>query len=184
MINSRDLAELQGRDVGDLRFYDRTLSVAAASFIISNIPPTRAHIELWIQARSDQAAILEPVRMQFNGITSATYDVEDVFGTGGLAGAAESLAATSFLIGFVPGTLVAQANAAGCFVLAVPNYAGKTFNKGFVSHAGFAGSASGDDWTGSAGGNNRAVTPVGSITIFPTAGNFVAGSRCTCYLRS
>jgi hypothetical protein len=160
--------------------YNTTLGVAAASIDVTGINATYAHLRVVLYGRGDTAATEISVGMRFNGDTAANYDSEYVQGNGGTPQAAQTLADTSIACG-----LVAAASAtAGVFDGAdfvIPAYAGTTGQKvvsgTYTTKRGTAGGL----FAAAFGGWWRSTAAINQITLFPTAGNFVAGTRLSIY---
>lgn len=148
------------------------LGASAATISLANIPQTYRDLRLVMQTRGDTAATNFEVRMQFNGDTGANYtrtlwdspstglaDTQAFFGIATLAGA------------------TASANQAGSVMTTIPNYTATTFFKDVFSSAREVSlireSANGGTWS--------SLAAINSILLFPSAGNFVAGTTVRLY---
>lgn len=161
--------------------FNSTLGADAASFDITGIVATYAHLRIVAQLRGTEATASSNAAIRFNNDSSAIYDWERLFGNGAAAGAGEGLAATGGQIGFIPGSTVG-AGIAATLEIVIPNYAGTTFNKGYTSTCNHkVGVASGNVYTGVWGGQWRSTAAINRITLVPQANNFLAGSRVTVY---
>lgn len=157
------------------------LSGTAASITFSSIPSTFRSLRIQGVGRGDTAATSVEVRMQFNGDTTAIYDTQVLAGQGAAASAAETLAATFTKIGEM-GAASAAAGNGGLFVIDIPWYAGTTFWK--LMNAGNAdsiGTASGNLINWPRVGRWRSTSAITSLSIFPAAGNFIAGTSFALY---
>lgn len=154
------------------------LSSAGGTITFAGIPDTFDDLFLVVNGRTSNSAIAD-LRMQFNGDTGNNYDfiVENRFGT------ANGNAVASMRVGDLLGT-TAPADYPTSNIIEIPEYTGTTF---------FQATASGDEvasaQTGagmfrqSNGGWWRSKTAVTDILLFPSAGNFVAGTVATLYGR-
>lgn len=161
---------------------DTTLAADTASFDISGISSTFKHLRIEAQLRTTEGVVTSSVLVRFNNDTTASYDWQRVYGNAASASAAETLGATSFAAGFVPGASAA-ANFAGAVVIHIPNYAGTLFNKTVISSVtAYEGSATGNVYAGQWGGGWRSSAAINRVTVLPGGGaNFKAGSRLTLY---
>jgi hypothetical protein len=148
---------------------------------VSSISQAYNHLKIILFGRGDNAANGILTLLRFNNDSAANYDWQDLFAQGAVAGGAETFAATTIRIGQVTGS-TGDANLAGFIEIMIPCYALTTFEKRLsaTSSAKVNTSANGmqvDVFDGSW----RSTAAINRITIFPTAGNFVAGSRLTIY---
>jgi hypothetical protein len=152
-----------------------------ASIDFLNIPQQYAHLQLIVTGRSDAVAASTQILVRFNGDAGANYDDQRDYGTGSTAGADGQGPLTSMRLGY----LIAASQAAGLVgsaVIDIPNYAGATFHKVAVVPGQYQ-TTSGP--TGNVAeiftGTWHNIAPITRITVFPGAGNFLAGSRATLY---
>lgn len=158
-----------------------TNSPTGATFTFSSIPATYSHLMVVGSARGTTGATNTSLQMQFNGITTATYDSEQVAANGATIAAAELLAQTACFLGEMAAS-TATAGACGTFVVFIPNYAGTSFWKSWTcSHSLALGTATTQSYSKHWGGHARATAAVASITLFPAAGNFATGSKFSLY---
>lgn len=161
--------------------YDSTAGIAVASFDITSIVATYAHLRIEYYLRGDTAAASTNVLLRCNNDASAIYQWQNVYGSGATAGAQEGLAVTSINCGNCPAN-TAGANMFGTGVVDIPHYAGATNMKGVETVTGYrTGGATGNGTTLHATGWWASGAAINRITILPGAGNFVAGSRVTVY---
>ena len=155
-----------------------TLAIDTASIGFTGIDQTFAHLLLIGYLRSSNGTF---IRARFNADTGANYDGQRLYGGEALAVPGETFAQTSATLGFLPGS-VADANLFSSMRATIPHYANAASNKVALSRWGFKGStspaglAAGHD--GAFWRSNAAIT---SISLFPSAGNFTAGSRAALY---
>lgn len=168
------------------RVYDSVLGADTANFDITSIPGGYKHLLLLLQARATGAVVAALVEARFNNDSSANYDYE----YGGAFGPSNTItangAAQTFLsIGDCPGAS-ATAGYAATIRSEITNYAGTTFDKTAASQSSLAQStaAAGIYVEVITGHWRTTATAITRITIFPSSGNFKAGSRCTLYALS
>lgn len=163
---------------------DVTSTAAVASLSPSTtIPGTYKHLLLYMQAASDQPTAHIACLIRFNGDTGANYDWQILQADNNNSASAtlsQSGAQTGGRIGLAPGSTVGTANGSGVVRIDIPNYATTTFNKLAISNSreikttGFAVvEDTGVHW--------RSAAAVTAVTLFPSSGNFVTGSRATLY---
>lgn len=162
--------------------FDSTLGVSAATIDITPIPTTYAHLLVDMYLRGDTAATSTVVLVRLNGDSGANYDVQTVNGSAAAVTAAEAFAQTSMNLFSCPAN-TAPANVFGGSTLTLHNYGQATNNKELTSEANLKlSTASGGLTRAAACGFWRSNAAVNRITILPTAGNFVAGSRVSVYV--
>lgn len=160
--------------------FDSTLGGSAATIIISGISATYAHLMVSLYARSDVAAASTAVLMQFNGDAAANYDYQELDGIAAATSAGELFATSGLAIGTAPAN-TASANLFNAAEIFIPNYAGTSNNKQFVSiNSHKTGTTTGLLRVSVFGGGWRSVAAINQITLL-TAGNFVAGTRVTVH---
>lgn len=138
------------------------------------------HLKLLWNARCDHADYSAIPKIRFNGDTGNNYDYTGIVGTT-TASAFQTLAATGADIGAIPGT-VADANMADVGVLLIFDYRGTTFHKrGVINENYQRGITSGAQFTRQYSIGWRNTAAITSITIFLSAGNFIAGSKFSLY---
>jgi hypothetical protein len=161
--------------------FDSTLGASAASVDVTGISATYAHLMVSIYARSDVAAGVSNVLMRFNGDSAANYDYQDLRGNAATSSASEAFAGTSLIAGLSPAN-TAGANLFSSIEVFVPNYAGSTNNKQFVSiSASKSGTTTGNLFVDIFGGGWRSNAAINQVTLLPASGNFVAGTRVTIH---
>lgn len=159
---------------------EMVLGSAAASVVFSSIPTTWRHLRLVIVGRGDSAAVNVQARLRMNGDTGNMYDSQQLDATGSATGAVEEVAQSSILIGTLAAAS-APAAAAGVLDINLPHYRG-AFRKTATS-VGF------EQQTDEPGGQKlrvrggvwRSGVALNSLTLYPSAGNFAAGSVFTLY---
>lgn len=162
---------------------DSTLGGSAASFDLTSIPQTYNHLMIVAYLRGDTAAAGVQVLMQVNGDTGATYSSQTVDASAATVTAAESITSTSARAGRAAAN-TAPANSFTHLDIMLANYAQASNNKVWRAVASSRETAvgggiviencSGQYFSGS-------IAAITRLTIFPFAGNFVAGSRVTLY---
>ena len=167
-----------------VQLYDSTLGVATASFDVSSISGAYNHLRLHLLIRGDTAAANTRFQMRFNNDTAGNYDWQRMFlAAAGPPGGQESFAATSLEVGDIPAA-TSTASLFGQGVIDIAAYAQTTAHK-LEQFSGTSiegpGTGTGNMVLWSSGGRWRSTAAINRITIFPAAGNFIAGSRLTIY---
>jgi hypothetical protein len=157
---------------------DTTLGAPAASFDLTGIPATFNHLLLVLFARGDTAAVVATINATLNNDGGANYDWEEVIN----ATAANAQGQTSGRAGRMPANTAAAGDFA-TLIAYIGSYRDATNKKSYAAivssreGTGVGSLKSGTQafvWLGAAAAVNR-------ITLTPSAGNFVAGSRATLY---
>lgn len=161
--------------------YDTTLGASAASIDVTGIVATYAHLRVVVYARGDTAAASVTTLLRFNNDASAIYDWQTTQANNATLTATASIGATSVQLGqCAAGTATANIFDAGEIV--IPHYAGTTNQKSATALSGFKGAATlGAFGSQTTVGWWRSVAAINRVTVFPSAGNFVAGTRLTIY---
>ena len=154
-----------------------TLGSTTASVTFSSIPTTLKTVRLTCTVRHDNASVYQDLVFRVGGDTGANYRYAGQFVQNVTPGGFVAAAQTSARMGFVNGTLVD----AGTFTTAEAVFQGwnspHANNLTAVVRSGFTGVAGGNNllWHGQATyhGSNAYT----SLTIFPLAGSFIAGSQ-------
>ena len=158
-----------------------TLTGSAATIAFSSIPSHYAHLLLVAYLRSDTGAAIIGGLIRLNSDSAGNYDYQYVLGRAAAASAAETFAATSALLGSIPGS-TAGANLFGVVVVDIPHYANSANNKSYTSkNAHKSGTASGNLDALQSAGFWRSNSAISSFYLLPGAGSFVSGSRATLY---
>lgn len=161
--------------------FDTTLGGSAASIDVTAISNTYAHLMISIYARGDTAATSTPVFVRFNGDSGLNYDYQQLFGTAATTGAAELFGQSAASVGSMPAN-TAGANLFSSHEVFIPHYAGSTNNKQIVTFTSFKlGTTTGLMANNIFGGGWRSNAAINQITLLPSAGNFVAGTRVTIH---
>lgn len=167
-----------------LKIADQVLAASAASVTFSSIPQTYRHLEISWTARSDAAGNNVDVLGQFNGDTGANYDYEHLYLNGASPAAltgAEGIGATATRLGEFTAA-GPSAGQAGVGRIAIPNYAGSAFWKNADYSSSFRiGTATGQFFKNVGAGFWRSTAAITSIKLFPSVGNFIAGSVFSLY---
>jgi hypothetical protein len=152
----------------------QTVSVATPTITFSSIPQTFNHLELIVMGQFSGAAA--DGLMQVNGITTGTYDFEQLTANVNAPSGEIHTANTAWRFGYFAGT---TNSSPGSSRTLLPFYTSTTFNKTIISSGGCnnQGTASvNNNYVGS----NRATTAISSITLTAN-GNWIAGSQAILY---
>lgn len=166
---------------GLTRLFDSTLG-AANSFDFSSIPSTYVDLEVVVTGRGSHASA-EAFAMRFNNDSGSNYDYIRLQASSTSVSSADIHGVTSLEVGVMPGT-TNPASSVGTTRIRIFNYAGTTFNKGFLSNGSDkqGSDASGPQSTRQWSGQWRSTAAINRIQIFhPTGSTFLAGTRCTIY---
>lgn len=160
---------------------ENVLGSAAASVTFSSIPSTYRNLHLAIICRGDTAATFATMNLRFNSDTGANYATEAIFGQASAAGATESLAQTSMpMPDFAAAS--APANHPGIYNITIPWYTSTAFIKLVHTQSTISfGTATNQFTTRSMSGRWASTSAITSITLTPSAGNFITGSSFVLY---
>ena len=160
---------------------DTTLGGSAANVDIASIVGTYAHLLVVVYARGDAASGAIGLNVRFNGDSAANYDWQKMEGTGATVTPSEAFAQTAISANNVPAN-TAGANLFGVSMGFLPHYAGSANNKAYLSIAAYkVGVTTGSMTDSLSGGFWRSNAAINRITLLPSSGNFVAGTRVTIY---
>lgn len=153
---------------------ESTLTVAASSktFTLSDytIPSGSRHLVLIYDAASADAVTERDVNVTFNADTGTNYNDQFLKGSSSTTSAARTNGQAALTIGLIPGSSV-HASAMGGGHLLIPHYANTANHKAVLSLCGSA-----ETSVQLAIGRWAATAAITSITMTPSAGNFLAGS--------
>jgi hypothetical protein len=175
---------------GPVKYAEVVLSSAQASVrlpVSGSLPLTYRNIRVTWQARGDNVGSFVRVDLRFNGDTGANYDnrlLQWYQSSGGSTDNSVSAATTSIQqVGGMPGTTPPSGDS-GTGEILVPNYSGTTFRK--HTHASNGLSESDSSPTNAemeiSAGRWRSTAAITSVTLLPSAGNFITGSTFALYL--
>lgn len=160
----------------------QTLGAAAASISFTGIPATYDDLILVVTGRGDAAFANINVSLQFNGDTGANYDYEGAGANNGANAPGGSYAQTSVFVGYMP-SASGVASAASSIEIELPNYANTNFHKDLLTRSGVRLGASSTEYVAT-WGDWRSTAPINQVTLLPSSGNFVAGTKAVLYGRS
>jgi len=170
-VSSSDLARIAGV----------VLATDAANIDFSSIPGIYRNLKIVFMGRVNYASVSQELRMQINGDAGSTYSYQYMKGIAAAVSAAEAILTTSILLGSLPASN-GGSSLAGSAEILIPNYAGTTFRK--TIHAQVASQlayTTGNLEVVSVAGFWANAAAINRVTIFPAAGNFLAGSLATLY---
>lgn len=149
----------------------------------TSIPSGYKHLKVVWQARADNAVTNNQLKLQFNGDTGSNYDWgRNLFNNSGPA-APDGGAGVAFAeVGLVTAASSTAAYAADGEIV-VPNYAGTTFNKGFIASSALLDTSetAANIFGHTARGFWKSTAAINEIKLTLAAGNFVAGSTFELY---
>ena len=161
---------------------DTLLGASAASVDITSIPAHWTHLRLVAYARGDTAAANVSLLCRFNGDTGNNYDA--ILASNSHSATlltAEGLAQASMRLGDIAGS-TAPASAFDGWEIVIPEYAGTTGHKTARANGALKGNTTtGNLFVEIGAGWWRSTAAINRITLFPGAGNFVAGTRVSLY---
>lgn len=162
--------------------FDSILTVAAASFDVPSIGNGFRALQGFLYARGDNAGGTVNVNLELNGdAVAANYYNQFVIALN--AGFANGVADPA--VGVPPWAQIPGAAAAagmfGAAELLLTNYATATGFKPYLGRFHTASNGPTDYRSGELDGLWRSTAPITRVTVLPSAGNFVAGSRFTLY---
>lgn len=162
---------------------DTTLGASTASIDLTGLPTSYAHLMIVVNARSDAVATSVGLNMRLNNDAGASQYVTDtILGqTGPSTTYADQIAATSATVGNITGAS-ANAGLTGSSVLWIPAYGGTTFIKRWLGIESVQWNTTAGTWyAGVAAGFWNSTAAINRITLLPTSGNFIAGTRVSVY---
>lgn len=158
-----------------------TLAADAASFDFVGIPATYRHLFMLARLRSTTAALTTALNLRVNNDSGANYDVQTLVGLAGAASAGEGFAATECGVDTMPAA-TAAATLAGTTEILIPDYTNTTWDTDILTFSyrktGTVGSSL---RVTQRGFSYRSALSVSRLTVFPGAGNLLAGSSCYLY---
>ena len=164
------------------QLYDNTASGVIASWDLSGIAGTYASLLIYVNARGDDAGG-GPINLwlRFNADSGANYDWQLLQGNGATVTSSNNFANLAIFSGYLPNA-TATANKPLVSRIEIPNYSGTVFHKEtFAQNSAVTGTALSTTWTVQIQGVWRSTAAINQITVLPSIGNFVAGSRLTIY---
>lgn len=147
----------------------------------SSINQNYRHLLIVGSARGDTASAFVSVNIRINGSSSALYDSQQVSGNNTTAAAFPQSSATSAQIGEMAAAS-ATSGACGTYRISIPNYRDTTFWKTWdVNHTLSTGTGASAMHSKAWSGQYRGTAAITSITLLPSTGNFVTGTRFSLY---
>lgn len=140
------------------------------------------NLRLQWQTATSAAIVNGQMQMRFNGDAGANYDTE-ADKVSGAAWTNDASAAAAVFIGLsgLPGAS-AGANSVAAGEVAIPNFDGTTLHKIAAAHGWLTtGTAVANLFATVGGGRWRNTAAVTSVTLLPSSGNFITGSRFTLW---
>jgi hypothetical protein len=164
-----------------VRIANTTMPSDSSSMFFTAIPQHYAQLRLDVYARGTVSATGTSLLLRFNGDTGTNYDRQYVYGLAATAQAGEAFAQTSCDPIDIPGA-TAGANLFTAGEIIIPYYAGTANNKELSSkYARKTGTATGTMEIVVTACSWRSSAAINAITLTPTSGDILAGSRFTLY---
>ena len=168
---------------GDIvRIYDNVAASAIPSWDIPNITNAFNHLKLVLQARGSTAASEVLVSIKFNNDGGLNYDGQRFLFYGTTTATQQiAFASNAGTLCNIPGSS-ATVNTASNHEFVISNYSKSVFNKYIVGKGTqFHGTTTSDMRAEIPATGWRSTAAINRITIFPSSGNFEAGSHLTIY---
>jgi hypothetical protein len=165
--------ETGGTVVAVLAGQNLTTATPAVTF---TIPQTHRHLRIAWRARSDTAGAATSLYMRFNADTTTKYSEQRMQANAATITATEAASQAQL----IPGVLTAAtstADIAASGTIDLPDYSGTTFAKTYnAASQDVRSPAGGSIYLRHAAGIWNSKAAITSVTLYPQAGNFVAGS--------
>jgi hypothetical protein len=177
VVSTGDLITAAQLNLLPIRLADSgVLGGSQASIDFTSIPSVFTHLRVFVQGRGDAAGLTE-LRIRFNNDSAGNYDYENLNGIGAVSGSGSSASQNAGHCGYLVAA-TGEASVASQSEILIASYAGTTFKKSWVSTNG-AISVSVADATSILAGRWNSTAAINRITLLPTTGNFLAGTRAT-----
>jgi hypothetical protein len=150
------------------------------TYTFSSLPQTYDDLVIIHNARGDTAANDTQLDMRFNGDTGSNYNYQQLFANGTATSAVRNNSSSLLRIN----QFAAASSTANVFTGGVTEVYAYANNVAFKSATGYGGNFDGSNIRSITGaGQWRNTAAITSVTVFPGAGAFVAGSVITVYGR-
>lgn len=161
---------------------DSTLGAPAGSIDFSALPTSYGALLIEAQLRGDTAATFTNVNLRFNADAGVNYNYGQISTNGTTVATTEQYGQVSIIPGVIPAA-TAPTSAGGPLMVLVPNYGGTTFHKNTLSLVASNNADAGPNQMNMAFGQGRwkSTAAITRVTLLPSAGSFVAGSRMTIW---
>jgi hypothetical protein len=161
---------------------DTTLAAAAGSVVFSSIPQTYRHLRLVLTARGDLTGTgPQRVLMRMNADSGAGYHWQYMRGNATTPTTGAFIGASSIGVGLLTVAGSAADNWATTEVV-LPDYRSATHRKQVqASTGGMMTDETAGLFLEQSTGIWRNLSAITSLTLFPSGGNFIAGTRATLY---
>jgi hypothetical protein len=157
-----------------------SVTVGGGSGSCPTIPSTYRDLEVVVSGRSNSgSSAAVNLLMQLNGDTGSNYDYEYTQANGTTTSSGQSIATTNLSVGLLSGN-TAAAGLSGGDRIRIHDYASTTFYKTTSSQGGGDG-GTGVFYNGTYAGNWKNTSAVTTLTVWPSSGGFMDGSKVTVY---
>jgi hypothetical protein len=161
---------------------ETVLAATTASVAFSSIAATYRDLRVVVRGRGDAAGVNNiDLRMQFNGDTAANYDWVATINNAASFFNSDSIAAIYGYLGQIAAATT-TANVPGVSEARIYDYRATTFHKQYQAHCVTKrASTTGNLFNFHASGLWRSTAAITSVTVFPSSGNFIAGTVVSLY---
>jgi hypothetical protein len=170
------LAGYSGSDFELIQTAILGITTASVTFDVSKYINIYKHLQIRLVGRGDAASNYVNTGYRFNGSTS-TYAIHELYGAGSSVTSGGGISVTEGSIGYIAGAN-AGASIFGISIMDIPDFASSNKNKTTKALTGLHSAGPLIDLRTGVWVSTDAIT---LITIFPTSGNFVAGTRISVY---
>jgi hypothetical protein len=169
------------RGVGECLIRKYTVSGTTTGTVsFTSIPQNFNRLKIVIIGQIISAAV-QYVLMRFNGISTATYDYQQLYGNNAGAAALNGLAQTSFRLSWLVGDTL-TASKPGQVTVEIPEYVSTNWYKSYIAYGGCAPAVAASSFSSVFTGSNRATTAITQIDIIADGGlNFKANTVIYLY---
>jgi hypothetical protein len=149
---------------------------AAATIDFQNIPSYYKNLRIIYSLRGDTALAVVPVYMRWNADASANYCYQRILGQNVTVTPSNAVGQTSMLIAAGTGA-TAGAGMWGCGDINIPVYSINQIHGCFALNMASYGTTAATQFINYYGGWLNVAMSINRITLTPSAGNFIIGSR-------
>jgi hypothetical protein len=186
-----DATTIVAGDVTDERYFSyadanapiskKILTAAAASIEFTEIPNTYQNLKIVLSGQATKTATVCNIRMQFNSDSGANYDYQLTTMNAAAVATSENFGIAFIYVGDLPAASSAAYSKGSCEIL-IPDYTDTIFHKTtHIRNASKFGVATGNLEDILVAGFWRSVAAINAIKLYPSANNFLAGTKAILY---